>query len=91
VKGFIYNTESVQKIHFIGIAGVGMSGIAMLLAQLGFVVSGSDLAYKSEVVFDLKSMGIKVFGSHSSSNVQDVDIVVISSAISQDNIELKAA
>ena len=76
-----------QKIHFIGIGGIGMSAIAKILFQKGFKISGSD-QNENLIVKELKK-GVKVFNYHSISNVDDVDIVVYSSAI-KNNVELKA-
>ena len=79
-----------QKIHFIGIGGIGMSAIAKILFQKGFKISGSD-QNENLIVKDLKKKGVKVFKYHSISNIEDVDIVVYSSAIKKNNVELKAA
>ena len=79
-----------QKVHFIGIGGIGMSAIAKILFQKGFKISGSD-QNENLIVRDLKKRGVKIFKYHSISNVDDVDIVVYSSAIKKNNVELKAA
>ena len=79
-----------QRIHFIGIGGIGMSAIAKILFQKGFKISGSD-QNENLIIKDLKKKGVKVFKNHSTSNVDDVDIVVYSSAIKKNNVELKAA
>ena len=79
-----------QRIHFIGIGGIGMSAIAKILFQKGFKISGSD-QNENLIIKDLRKKGVKVFKYHSISNVDDVDIVVYSSAIRKNNIELKAA
>ncbi len=79
-----------QKIHFVGIGGAGMSGIAEVLLNLGHRVSGSDL--KASAVTDrLEALGAAVHIGHSEKNVLDVDVVVISSAVSQENAEVRAA
>jgi UDP-N-acetylmuramate--alanine ligase len=80
----------INRIHFIGIGGSGMSGIAEVMHNLGYFISGSDIQ-ESLVTSRLKDLGIKIFINHSSDNIRDVDVVVISSAINQDNPELKAA
>ena len=67
-----------------------MSAIAKILYQKGFKISGSD-QNENLIVKDLKKKGVKVFKFHAISNVNDVDIVVYSSAIKQNNVELKAA
>lgn len=77
-------------IHFIGIGGIGMSGIAELLFNLGYSVKGSDVS-KSSSTKRLESMGIKIFLGHNESNVESAQVVVASSAISKDNPELVAA
>ena len=79
-----------RRIHFVGIGGIGMSGIAELLANLGYRVSGSDVK-PSEVTDRLSSLGVDVRVGHSAANVGDVDVVVFSSAIRRDNPELIAA
>ena len=79
--------RKVNKIHFVGIGGIGMSGIAELLINLGFEVSGSDIN-KSEITNNLKLKGAKIFNSHNSKNVNNCDAVVFSSAINKNNVEL---
>jgi UDP-N-acetylmuramate--alanine ligase len=80
-----------RRIHFVGIGGIGMSGIAELLANLGFVVTGSD-ARRSEGTARLESaFGITVHEGHAASNVGDADVVVVSSAIRPANPEVEAA
>ena len=80
----------IRKVHFVGIGGAGMSGIADVMNTLGYEVSGSDVA-SNAVTEQLKSSGVKVYQSHSVDNVSDVDVVVTSTAISGDNIEIEAA
>ena len=76
--------------HFIGIGGIGMSGIAQLLLKSGFRVSGSDLK-ESSITKQLEGMGAKIFLGHNAQNVTVQDVVVYSSAIRQDNCELRQA
>ena len=76
------------KIHFIGIGGIGMSGIAELIYNLGYKVSGSDLK-KTPITNRLTQMGIDIKIGHNINNVEEAEIVVISSAVSLNNIELK--
>jgi len=79
--------SSIKKIHFIGIGGIGMSGIAEILIDQGFRVSGSDRAL-SEVTERLQKLGAKIFEGHAAANVgADVDAVVYSSAVPHDNPE----
>jgi UDP-N-acetylmuramate--alanine ligase len=80
-----------HRIHFVGIGGIGMSGIAELLCNLGYKVSGSD-ARQSDVTGRLHAMGIEVSFGHRADNVgTDVDVVVFTSAARMDNPELAAA
>lgn len=80
----------IRKIHFVGIGGIGMSGIAEVLLNLGYQVSGSDLA-RSETTERLMSLGATVELGHHADNLQDVDVVVTSTAVRQDNPEVVAA
>ena len=84
--------ESIRKIHFIGVGGVGMSGIARVAAEQGYQVSGSDLR-QSSYTKQLVAAGVKVFIGQESSNIDAVkpDIVVVSTAILDNNPELVAA
>src|SRR5690606_16797260 len=79
--------HAVQRIHFVGIGGVGMSGIAEILHNLGYIVSGSDQA-DSPVSRRLASLGIKVFLGHDASHVQGAEAVVTSTAVQGDNPEV---
>lgn len=80
--------NKIKKIHFIGIGGSGMSGIAEVMHNLGFRVSGSDAAI-TKVTKELKKMGITVYPKHAPANVAGVDVIVASTAISKNNIEIK--
>jgi UDP-N-acetylmuramate--alanine ligase len=80
----------INKVHFIGIGGVGMSGIAEVMFNIGYNVSGSDLA-KNAHTQRLLDMGVKIAYKHAAENVADVDAVVLSSAVDENNVELKAA
>ncbi|NIM11233.1 MAG: UDP-N-acetylmuramate--L-alanine ligase [Candidatus Aminicenantes bacterium] len=80
----------VKKIHFVGIGGSGMSGIAEVLHNMGFIVSGSDIS-ESETVKRLKSMGITVFLGHSKDNINDAETLVYSSAVTRENQEVQEA
>jgi len=79
-----------NKIHFIGIGGIGMSGIAEVLFSQGYKIQGSDLLNNNNTK-RLKKKGIKIFLGHSAKNLKGVNIVVISSAIKKNNSELKFA
>src|SRR5579864_1982862 len=80
----------IQRIHFVGIGGIGMSGIAEVLLNLGYKVSGSDLK-SSAVTQRLVSLGAAVFEGHGPENIGGADVVVASSAIVPDNPEISEA
>ena len=82
--------HKVRRIHFVGIGGAGMSGIAEVLINLGYQVSGSDSA-SNAVTQRLTGMGATVFKGHTADNVAGADVLVISSAIKEDNPEVQAA
>ena len=82
--------SSIKSIHLIGIGGAGMSGIAEILHNQNYSVSGSDLE-DTNVTKRLKNLGVKIFKGHKENNVLKKDLVVISSAISKKNVELKKA
>jgi UDP-N-acetylmuramate--alanine ligase len=82
--------RDVGPIHFIGIGGIGMSGIAEVMKTLGYAVQGSDLADNYNVA-RLRKNGIAVAIGHDPDNLKDAQVVVISSAVKEDNPELKAA
>ena len=80
----------IRRTHFVGVGGAGMSGIAEVLLNLGYEVSGSDLR-ESAVTRRLAGQGVRVFIGHRAANVEGVDVVVVSSAVREDNPELVAA
>ncbi len=80
----------VKRIHMIGIGGIGMSGIARILKELGFEISGSDIV-RTELTKELENAGIKVYYQHKRKNVENADVVVYSSAIPSDNPEIVEA
>ena len=82
--------HAIKNIHFIGLGGAGMSGIAEVLHNLGYVVSGSDLS-DSATLRRLADMGIKTFVGHAAQNLESVDAVVTSTAVQADNPEVLAA
>ena len=82
--------HAVKRIHFIGLGGSGMSGIAEVLHNLGYLVSGSDLA-DSATLRRLASLGIRTFVGHAAGNLDSVDAVVTSTAVKSDNPEVLAA
>ena len=79
-----------EKIHFIGIGGIGMSGLAQVMKTMGFKVQGSDLV-NSKNVERCKKIGIKVFKTHSRKNIKDSTIIVKSSAVRNNNPEIREA
>src|SRR5437588_7952513 len=80
----------IQRIHFVGIGGIGMSGIAEVLLNLGYRISGSDLK-NSPTTQRLASLGATIFEGHSPQNVAGAEVVVISSAVTQENPEVVEA
>ena len=82
--------HAVKHIHFVGIGGSGMSGIAEILLNLGYTVSGSDLAANS-VTARLADLGIRTFAGHAAEHIQGADVLVTSTAVKADNPEVLAA
>jgi UDP-N-acetylmuramate--alanine ligase len=82
--------QKKYHIHFVGIGGIGMSGIAELLLNLGYKVSGSDLR-RSEITDRLQSFGGAIFEGHAAGQIAGADVVVVSSAIDKSNPEVMAA
>ena len=82
--------HAIKNIHFIGLGGSGMSGIAEVLHNLGYVISGSDLA-NSDTLRRLAGIGIRTFVGHAAENLANVDAVVTSTAVQSDNPEVLAA
>jgi UDP-N-acetylmuramate--alanine ligase len=82
--------KNIHRVHFVGIGGIGMSGLAEILLNQGFEVSGSDKTL-SEITDHLSRLGIKVFEGHSPENLKNVDVLVYSSAVTTDNPEVRAA
>jgi UDP-N-acetylmuramate--alanine ligase len=87
---FNSNMESIKRIHFIGIGGAGMGGIAEVVINQGYTVSGSDLS-ENAVTEHLKGLGAKIITGHDEGNVLGADLVVYSSAIAKNNPELITA
>ncbi len=82
--------KKIRRIHFVGIGGIGMSGIAEVLHNLGYLVSGSD-SRESETTRRLASLGVRVVIGHQAENLGEADVVVRSSAVGQENLEVAAA
>ncbi|MBV7297916.1 UDP-N-acetylmuramate--L-alanine ligase [Enterovibrio paralichthyis] len=90
IRTMVPEMRRVKRIHFVGIGGAGMCGIAEVLINEGYEISGSDLS-ENPVTERLESKGAKVFFGHAESNVEGASVVVVSTAIKQDNPELVAA
>ena len=84
------NIDSKELIHFVGIGGIGMSGLAQVMRTMGFNVQGSDLN-KSKNTDRCKKIGIKIFYGHNSKNIKKSNLIVKSSAIKNSNPEIIAA
>lgn len=82
--------SQAEHVHFIGIGGYGMSAIAKVMLEMGYRISGSDLAHQ-ELTEKLKAKGAQVFIGHEAGNVTGADLVVYSTALSKDNVEMQAA
>ena len=82
--------HAIHHLHFVGIGGAGMSGIAEVLANLGYTVSGSDLA-QNAATRRLQALGVKVMQGHAAGYIKDADAVVVSTAVAADNPEVIAA
>ena len=82
--------RDIGPVHFVGIGGIGMSGIAEVLVNLGYQVTGSDVAENANVK-RLRGKGVNIAIGHAAANVEGADVVVVSSAIKRDNPELVAA
>src|SRR5258708_17997414 len=82
--------RNFQRIHLVGIGGIGMSGIAEVLLTLGYSVSGSDTK-PSPITERLQNLGATIYDGHKATNVVDVHVVVISSAIKSDNPEVESS
>jgi len=80
----------VRRVHMVGIAGAGMSGIAEVLLNMGFAVSGSDLQL-SDVTERLSALGARITEGHSPEHIENADVVVYSSAVRPENVEIRAA
>lgn len=84
------NMDTIRRIHFVGIGGAGMGGIAEVVANQGYQVSGSDLG-ENAVTAHLATMGVNIIQGHQESNIEGADLVVLSTAIPADNPEVQAA
>ena len=84
------NIASNEVVHFIGIGGIGMSGLAQIMKNMGFAIQGSDLSRNKNTERLIKS-NIKVYFGHHQNNLKKATMIVISSAVKKNNKELKVA
>ena len=84
------NIGQKEIIHFIGLGGIGMSGLAQIMKIMGFKVQGSDISMNKNIE-NCKALGIRFFIGHSKKNIKDATILVKSSAIKSNNQEIKEA
>ena len=84
------NLGKSEIIHFVVIGGIGMSGLALIMKSLGFKIQGSDINYTKNIK-RIKKKNVKIFYGHNSTNIKKATILVISSAIKPNNVELKEA
>jgi UDP-N-acetylmuramate--alanine ligase len=87
---WIFEMGHIKHVHFVGIGGVGMAGIAEVLLRQGYTVSGSDLSENALTQW-LRVMGATIYRGHDANNIKQADVIVRSSAVSEDNPELIAA
>jgi len=90
LRSIVPEMRRVRHIHFVGIGGAGMGGIAEVLANEGYEISGSDLA-PNAVTQHLAALGVTIYFNHRQENVSDASVVVVSTAVAQDNPEIIAA
>lgn len=84
------NMDRVRNVHLVGVGGCGMSGIAKILREMGYKVSGSDVKEGANTI-RLKDIGVKIYIGHKAINVREADIIIYSSAVTSRNVELKEA
>lgn len=86
----LLSSEGIRRIHFVGIGGISMSGLAEILVNKGFYITGSDIR-ESEITHKLEKAGVKIFYGHREENVSGADLVVYTAAVKSSNPELIAA
>jgi len=86
----LHSMRRIKRIHFVGIAGAGMSGIAEVLLNQGFAVSGSDIV-DNRITNRLRKLGATIFLDHAASQIKGASVLVVSSAVPEDNTEVRAA
>src|SRR3990172_2732063 len=77
----------IKRVHFVGIGGAGMGGIAEVLLNLGYQISGSDV-HENAMTRPLKELGTQIFIGHAAQQIEQADVVVVSTAVQQDNPEV---
>jgi len=85
-----FATRRIKQVHFVGIGGAGMGGIAEVMVNLGYKVCGSDMQ-QNAMTHKLSELGARVYSTHCANNVNGADVVVLSSAVKDDNPEVVAA
>jgi len=90
MEGGLWPAARIKRIHFVGIGGSGMSGIAEVLHNLGYTVSGSDVT-DNVTVLRLRALGMDIKKGHAEQHIQGVDVLVKSTAVSMDNVEVQSA
>jgi len=83
-----FATRRIKQVHFVGIGGSGMGGIAEVMVNLGYKICGSDMQ-QNVMTKKLSELGATVFDKHAASNVNGADVVVMSSAVKEDNPEIE--
>ena len=89
-SGHLRPMRRIKRVHFVGIGGTGMNGIAEVLVNQGFDVSGSDLQ-ESRATGRLRELGVRVFIGHNATNIDGVDVLVVSTAVPESNPEVGKA
>jgi len=90
LSGHLHPIRRIRRIHFVGVGGAGMNGIAEVVANQGFAVSGSDIR-DSRATRHLQKLGVKISVGHDAAHIEGVDVLVVSSAVADDNPEVLAA
>ena len=88
---FILSEHKYKHVHFIGIGGISMSGLAEILLSKGYRVKGTDTKYNHPIIKRLESLGAQIYINHHKDNIIGADLIIYTDAISQENEELKAA
>jgi UDP-N-acetylmuramate--alanine ligase len=83
-------TQRIKRIHFVGVGGAGVSALAKLMVSMGYEVTGSDLAH-SQITRQLEEHGVRIYYEHNSGFIRSADLVITSTAIPEDNVEVRAA